>query len=243
MAPLLHRQPLKTIYSLAFFVVVAFIRLPCWLIYYSWPPNRPRKTWTLQRTIWAQIIRELGQLPFKAGLLGDRDLSLEVPQKDLERFNARFVWIPELEKEDIVGVVGEQAARAGVESIAIPAYWFLKDNIKWSTEYEKAREDEKVLLYLHGGAFVVRFPFLASRLHIDICHRWGLHTRLTQQRLLPREYSIILCLFPECYRSTTDSVPGLLWNRRTHSQPQSSTLSRRTSILSARSDSTLKTSS
>ena len=179
MAPLLHRQPLKTIYSLAFFVVVAFIRLPCWLIYYSWPPNRPRKTWTLQRTIWAQIIRELGQLPFEAGLLGDRNLSLEVPQKELESFNARFAWIPELEKEDIAGVVGERAARAGVESITIPAYWFLKDGIKWSTEYEKAREDEKVLLYLHGGAFVVRFPFLVSRLHIDICHRWGLHTRLT----------------------------------------------------------------
>ena len=118
----------------------------------------------------------------------------------------------------------------------------LKDGIKWSTEYERAQEDEKVLLYLHGGTFLVRFLFFVPRLHANICHRWGLHTRLTQQRLLPREYSIVLCLFPECYRSTTDSVPGLLWNPRTRSQPQSSTQSRRTSTLSARPDSCLKTS-
>ena len=74
---------------------------------------------------------------------------------------------------------GGASGESRVESITIPAYWFLKDGIKWSTEYEKAREDEKVLLYLHGGAFVVRFPFLVSQLHIDICHIWGLHTRLT----------------------------------------------------------------
>ena len=53
-------------------------------------------------------------------------------------------------------MMGEYAARAGVESIAIPAYWFLKDGVKWSLAYEKAKKDEKVLLYLHGGAFVVR---------------------------------------------------------------------------------------
>ena len=157
MAPLLHHQPFKVIYLLAFLAVTAFVQLPCWLIYYSWRPNRPRKTWSLHRTIRTRMVRKFGQLPFKVGLLTNRDLSLEVPQKDLESFNARFVWVPELEKEDMAGMVGEHATRAGVKSIAIPAYWFLKDGAKWSPEYEKAREDEKVLLYLHGGAFVVWF--------------------------------------------------------------------------------------
>jgi hypothetical protein len=58
-----------------------------------------------------------------------RDLSLEVPQKELESLNARFVWIPELEEEDIVGIVAEHAARTGVKSIAIPAYWILKEGM------------------------------------------------------------------------------------------------------------------
>ena len=97
------------------------------------------------------------QLAPKFGVFDERDLSLEVPQKELEWLNARFVWIPGLEKEDIVGMVAEHAARVGVESIAIPAYWILKEGIKWSPAYEKARKDEKVVLYFHRGAFVVRF--------------------------------------------------------------------------------------
>ena len=156
MAPLLRRQPFKTIYILAFLVVMVSIQLPCWLIYYSRRSNRPRKTWTLQRTIGIRMIRRLGQLPLIVGLLNNRDLSLEVPQKELESFNARFVWVPELEKEDVVGIVEKHAMRAGIKSVAIPAYWILKDGAKWSPEYEKARKDEKVILYLHGGAFVVR---------------------------------------------------------------------------------------
>ena len=156
MAPLLHRQPYKTIYLLGFAVVTVFVQLPCWLIYYSWPPNRPRANWTLHRTINAWLIRRISQLPFRIGIFSNRDLSLEVPQEELESHNARFVWIPELEKEDVVGLVAKHADRAGIKSIAIPAYWFLKEGTKWSPAHDKAQKDEKVLLYIHGGAFAVR---------------------------------------------------------------------------------------
>jgi acetyl esterase/lipase len=161
MASLLHRQPFKVIYLLGFLAVIAF-QLPWWLIYYSWRPNRPRKSWTLQRTINVRVMRKITQLPLKLGALDGRDISLEVPQQELESLNARFVWIEELEKEDIVGVVAEHAARAGITSIAIPAYWIFKEGVKWSPAYEKAQKDEKVMLYLHGGAFIVR---LSSPLH------------------------------------------------------------------------------
>jgi len=157
MAPFLHHQPFKVIYLLGFFAFMVTIQLPCWLIYYSWRPNRPRKRWTLYRTISVRMLRKLTKLPLKIGLLTNRDLSLEVPQEELGSFNSRFVWIPELEKEDIVGIVAEHVARVGIKSIAIPAYWILKDGAEWSPAYGKAREDEKVILYLHGGAFMVRF--------------------------------------------------------------------------------------
>lgn len=157
MAPLLHRQPFKVFYLLCFFAFMVFIQLPCWLVYYSWRPNRPRKNWTLYRTINLRILRKLTQLPLRTGILTNRDLSLEVPQEELGSFSSRFVWIPELETEDIVGMVAEHAARVGVKSIAIPAYWILKDGAKWSPVYDKARKDEKVILYLHGGAFMVCF--------------------------------------------------------------------------------------
>ena len=157
MAPFLYRQPFKAMYIFGFLATMAFIQLQCWLIYYSWRPNRPRKNWTLRRTINVQIIRNLSKLPFKVGVRSNRDLSLGVPQGELERYNSRFVWIPELEKEDIVGMIGEYAKRAGVKSMTVPAYWILKDNVKWLPAYEKAQKDEKVIMYIHGGAFMVQF--------------------------------------------------------------------------------------
>ena len=58
--------------------------------------------------------------------------SIEVPQKELESLNARFVWVPELGEEDIMGIVAEHAERAGVESIVIPAYWIMKEGLELS---------------------------------------------------------------------------------------------------------------
>ena len=159
MVPLLYRQPFKGIYTLGFLLFMVSVKLPYLLVCYSWRPNRPRKTWTLYRTMRVQMLRSFAwQLPFKLGVFGRRNLSLEVPQEELEQLNSRFVWIPELKKEDIVGMVEEHAARAGIRSISIPAYWILKDGTKWSPAYDKARKDEKVLLYTHGGAFAVCSP-------------------------------------------------------------------------------------
>ena len=211
MAPLLYRQPFKTIYLLGFTFVMVFIKLPCWLVYYSWRPNRPRRSWTLHRTINARMLRKLAQVPFTTGILTNRDLSLEVPQKELESLNSRFVWVPELKEEDIVGTVGEYAARVGIKSISIPAYWFLKDGDKWSPAHDKARKDEKVILCLHGGAFVVRILlFFALCLRANLSYRWGQRIHLTQHRLFPRDCSDTLHLSPECCRSTTGSVRCLL---------------------------------
>ena len=71
-----------------------------------------------------------------------------------------------------MGIVGEHAARAGIKSISIPAYWILREDAKWSPKHEKAREDENVMLYLHGGGFAARFlsplcPALSSILVSD----------------------------------------------------------------------------
>ena len=207
MAPLLHRQPLKTIHLLGFLVVACF-QFPCWLIYYSWRPNRPRKSWTLQRAINVRIMRNVTQL-LKLGVTSGRDLSLEVPQKELESLNARFVWVPELEKEDIVGMVAEHAARAGVKSIAIPAYWILKEGVKWSPAHDKAQKDEKVMLYLHGGAFVVRLFSLCTLSLCQFFFRRGLPIHPTQRHLFPKGRSDIPHLSPECCLSTIDSVQCL----------------------------------
>ena len=205
MAPIrFPRNPLTVISVLCYLLTIPLIRLPFWLVYYSWRPNRPRKNWTLYRTIRVQVLRKITNLS-KFGVVDGRDLSLEVPQEELEPLNARFVWIPELGEGDIVGVVAEHADRTGVKSIAIPAYWILKEGTKWSSKYDKAGEGEKVMLYFHGGAFVVRFlprflpcPRTNSRFRADP------HIHLTQRHPFPRDHSSIPRLSPEYCRSTTD---------------------------------------
>ena len=215
MVPLLHRQPFRAVF-LTGFLVVTLLQLPCWLIYYSWPPNRPRKSWTLRRAIHVRVLRNLTQLPLKFGVSDGRNLSLEVPQEELESLNARFVWIPELEKEDIVGVIAEHATRAGISSIAIPAYWILKDGIKWSPAHDEAGKDERVILYIHGGGFVVSFFSPSHCLRTNSFDRRGPPTRPIEQHPLSREYWNILHLSPEYFRSTTGSVLDLLLSAGTH---------------------------
>jgi hypothetical protein len=206
MAPVrLPRNPLRVLFILGYLITIPLIRLPFWLVYYSWRPNRPRKSWTLHRTINAQILRRFTKLSMKMGLVDGRDPLLEVPQEELEPLNARFVWIPELGEEYIVGVIAAHADQARVKSIAVPAYWMLKEGTKWSPEYDKAGEGEKVILYFHGGGFVVRFfppflPFPGTNSHL----RLGLHTLLTRRHRFPRDHSSIPRLYPEYCRSSTD---------------------------------------
>ena len=183
----------KVICLLGLLIFLVFIQPPYWLIYYSWRPNRPRKTWSLRRTINIQILRKATQLPLK------------------------FVWVPKLGEEDIVGMVAEHAARAGTKPIAIPAYWILREGIKWSLEYEKGREDEQMMLYFHSGAFIVRsFPpsypaFVPTLVSDEDCPNSVLSQRDTRT----------LCISPECCRSTTCSALGLLLNGGTRSRLRS----------------------
>lgn len=173
-----QRQPFWTIYLLGFLATTLFVRLPWWLAYYSLRSNRPRKNWTLRRTIHLQAFRQLTKLFMEFGIADGRDLSLEVPQEELAPLNARFVWIPELE-EDLVGIVAEHAARAGVKSIALPAYWILREGSKWSLEHNKAQGGEKVVLYFHGGSFAVSVFSFKSGFRPNSCFRLGPPTHPT----------------------------------------------------------------
>ena len=97
------------------------------------------------------------------------------------------------------------------------------------------------MLYLHGGGFAVRFfspvpcPFANSRF------RRGGPIRPVGHRL-PKGHSSTLHLSPECCLSTGDSALDLPLNGATHLQLRPWTRLRHTNILSARSDSCLRTS-
>ena len=57
-----HCYPFKAIYLIGFFVVLLFMHLLCWLIYYSWRPNGPEKSWTVRPLIGSPAER-IGSAP------------------------------------------------------------------------------------------------------------------------------------------------------------------------------------
>jgi hypothetical protein len=80
-----------------------------------------------------------------------RDPTKEVAPRDCN--GARFIWVDKITPNLIVGEVKRFADACNAESVRIPAYGFGR----WGTgaEIPLAHDGEKILMHLHGGAFVV----------------------------------------------------------------------------------------
>jgi hypothetical protein len=154
MGKLLLYQPFKFLYVVYFATSILLFKVPLWFIYYSRRANRPRNSWSLTRSVLVRIIRAAITLPQDLGY-PTRDLSRDVPQSELKKFNARFVRIDGIEADDLVGEIRDFAEQAGVQPVSVPCFWSLKRGVEWTPEHEKAGEDEKVVLHLHGGVFLV----------------------------------------------------------------------------------------
>ena len=108
-------------------VSTSLLSSPSWsssrLVCYSRWPNKSIKNQTLHCTIGTQSLREFVQLPFKVGILTNRDLSLEVPSEELGSFNSRFVCIPELEMDFKVGTVGDMRRERESSPFPPAGFW------------------------------------------------------------------------------------------------------------------------
>ena len=151
----LNRQPFKTIYIVCFFVSILF-RIPFWFLKFLLPAYRPRPTWTLKRSLITRGIQELLSIQINI-TRKKRDPLEEVLDSSLT--DAKFVWVPPLHDSDDVksarfcGEILRMAEITGAQFTKIAGYWLLKKGAEWSGE--NAKPDEKTVLHLHGGAFVV----------------------------------------------------------------------------------------
>ncbi|KAF7796925.1 hypothetical protein EIP86_008110 [Pleurotus ostreatoroseus] len=142
------KQPWYTIYLAYQLTTTILLRLPLWVLYYAVPSNRPKPTWSLKRAIMLRIVKLLICMGYMVGPLGHTPSYLAIEDGP----NVRAVWIaptPQL----VIGKLKEWAVAAGVESVRIPGYWHHKagDDRAPGTS---ARPGEKVLLALHGGAYI-----------------------------------------------------------------------------------------
>ncbi|KAK7676878.1 hypothetical protein QCA50_020134 [Cerrena zonata] len=147
----LRRQPFRAIILAFTFISVIFLRFPLWAIYYIPRRTRPRSSWTWQQCIEVNFIRvftPLGTLAEWVGpALGHPD-SRAIPRKS----KVKSLWL-EPTPQLITGSLKEAADKAGVQSARIPAYWYDRDGYNTAVD-APARSGEKVVLYIHGGAFI-----------------------------------------------------------------------------------------
>ena len=150
---LLRRQPFKTLYIAYLFTSTLLFRLPYWCIRYAIPWMRPRRSWSLRKSITVALYRDvLTHLPEKLGL----DASHHPPKSDDELRGAKYIRIEGLrvDSPEFCGELRQAANRTGMRSQDVPAYWIFRPGTSVPKD-PKAAEGEKVVLHIHGGSFHV----------------------------------------------------------------------------------------
>ena len=155
MAGFLEHQPVKGLYLTYFFGSLILVKIPfIWCIKYLSRSWRPRPTWTIKRSIIVRSIQELMTIKTKPSF-DVHDFTKEVPDSTLK--DAKFTWLdPTSDRPELIcGEVRCLAELTGVQPARIAGYWYLKKGTVWNGP--KAQPGEKVVLHMHGGAFIVRF--------------------------------------------------------------------------------------
>ncbi|KAL1695441.1 Alpha/Beta hydrolase protein [Schizophyllum commune] len=144
-----RHQPFKAAYILWKLYATGIFWVPLWTVIALVPAFRPRRSWSILKTIKIQLIRRLVTVSSVTGpLFSEPDHNRFVPT-----LNGAGVWVnaaPEL----IIGPVKLWASMTGVLPARIPGYWM---HPRGSTKHIASRPvaGEKVLYSLHGGGFTV----------------------------------------------------------------------------------------
>ncbi|KAH8109567.1 alpha/beta-hydrolase [Phellopilus nigrolimitatus] len=136
---------------LYFYIMFSTIlaRYPWWLLTSLLPALRPRKSWSIRKSVNLKFLHFLfnsigrKQLKSRNTLPNHRELRLDNGVQGVY-----VSGVPEL----VTGKVKEWAAEAHVESIRIPGYWIHKKG-QTIVMGQPPIDGEKVVYFLHGGAY------------------------------------------------------------------------------------------
>ncbi|KAF8960369.1 Alpha/Beta hydrolase protein [Flammula alnicola] len=143
-----RNQPLKGLYLTYQLIATLFARFPLWVLFNIPKSWRPRKTWTLKRTILVKLLRLLMDIGTQIGPL------LKVPNHlaIAPGVGVNGVWVGTA-NHLVTGNLKMWAEIAKVTSVRVPGYWMHKkgSSIKVASPPQPG---EKVVYQLHGGGYV-----------------------------------------------------------------------------------------
>ncbi|KZO92241.1 alpha/beta-hydrolase [Calocera viscosa TUFC12733] len=145
---------LRKLEALALIVYAGVVIAPYYVLVHLRPSGRGYPSWTLFQNL---RIRMLGwglsdfSPRFQEAVAWP--LSYEPTQGELAKHKVGFTRAPIYEGQ-IFGEVGALAEKWEVKRIRVAAWWYGDGEDGTRTDY-KAAEGEKIILFLHGGAFIV----------------------------------------------------------------------------------------
>ncbi|KAJ7631967.1 alpha/beta-hydrolase [Mycena polygramma] len=141
-----RNQPLTSLYVLYTAVSIIFLRLPFWVVISAFPSLRPRRTWSMGRTIAVYGLQAVVDAMYKIGF---------APSKDPEAFKSQpgFACVNGIDLDMVVGHVASAAKLNNMSPATICGYWSGKTGAE-STDGHPASAQERVLYVLHGGGHV-----------------------------------------------------------------------------------------
>ena len=138
-----RNQPLKAAYYLGFGVYMLGA-LPVWLVTNAIPAFRPRREWTLGRSLIVVSVRNVVDVFFKTS----PPLSPPLEEFEKDAKATGFVWVkatPEL----IVGEISQLAEQNDVEAVRVGGFWYGARGADGEVG-QPASPDERVVYHCHG---------------------------------------------------------------------------------------------
>lgn len=140
-------QPVKTLYLLAAVVSILFVRLPVWIISASIPSLRPKRNWTMLRSLGFRVVKTALEMYYEIGLPPPHSN----PEVDASKpAETGFAWVYPIPSDAIVGEVAEMARVNNVQPARVFGYWYgARDET--GKPGQRAAKGERVLYYFHGA--------------------------------------------------------------------------------------------
>jgi len=143
-------QPLKSLYLLLAIPIILFIRLPYWVFVSAVPALRPRKTWSMKRTLLLYVIDATNSMTYQTGF----GAPPSNPEKDSANSETTgFAWVDAIPENLVTGELGELARRNQVTPARVFGYWYGARD-EQGKPGQHAAKGERVLYYIHGGGHV-----------------------------------------------------------------------------------------
>ncbi|KAJ7162238.1 alpha/beta-hydrolase [Mycena filopes] len=141
-----RNQPLTSLYVLYTAISIVFLRLPFWVIISAFPSLRPRRAWSMGRTVAVYGLQAVVDAMYKIGFS---------PSKDPETFESQpgFAWVNGIDPDMVVGDLASTAKLNNVSPATICGYWSGKTGADGRLG-RIASAGERVLYILHGGGHV-----------------------------------------------------------------------------------------